>query len=337
MAIAGIGATAIFGAMSGASTAATATMAPITVPEMVKRGYDKRLAAGTICAAASLDPIIPPSIILVVYAIATEQSIGQLFMACFIPGFMLAGVMALLVVVWVRIWPDHAPQTVKVSWKERFASVPGTWPTLILVFLVLVTIYLGIATATEAAALGAFGSLVIAFHSKRLTWDILIKALMNTMTTTCMIMFIIICSTLFSVLLVTEGITSHFAAFVVELPIGRWTLMAAIMLLYIFMGCFIDVISVILITSPIRVPIITGLGFDPMWFGAVLMVNFATAVITPPFALNIYVMKRVVPELSLQEITVGTLPFLIADIIGLIIVIAFPQLSLWLPNMMMAK
>jgi len=334
LAIGGIGATAIFGAMSGASTAGTATMAPIAVPEMVQRGYKKELASGTICAAASLVPIIPPSVIAIVYAVTAEQSIGELFMACLIPGITLAIVMSLLVILWVRIYPGHAPKTVKTTWKEKLSSVPGTWPALILIFLVLVTIYTGIATATEAAALGALGSLLIAFQSRRLTWVVMQKVLMNTMTTTCMILFIMICSSLFTMLLATQGITAKFAAFVVALETNRWLLLAIIMLLYIVMGCFIDVISVILITSPIVLPIITNLGFDLVWFGAVLMVNFATAVITPPFALNIYVMKKVVPDLTLKEITLGTLPFLIADLVGLVLVIAFPQLALWLPSMM---
>jgi len=334
LAIAGIGATAIFGAMSGASTAATATMGPLTVPEMIKRGYDERLAAGTICAAASLDPIIPPSIILVVYAIAAEQSVGQLFMACFIPGFMLGGIMALEVVLWVFIKPEHAPKMPGSTWKEKFSSIPGTWPTLVLVFLVLATIYLGVATATEAAALGAFGSLLIAFYSKRLTWGVLKKTLLNTMVTTSMIMFIIICSSLFSHLLTLQHITYNIADYIIEIKMSPWVFMAVIQLLYIFLGCFIDCISIILITTPLVVPIVIKLGFDPVWFGAVLMVNFATAVITPPFALNLYVMKRVVPELSLKVITIGSLPFLIADVIGLILVIIFPQIALWLPSMM---
>lgn len=337
LAVGSIAATSIFGAMSGASTAAVATMGPLCVPEMLKRGYNAKLAAGTVAAAGALDPIIPPSILLVVYAVCTEQSIGRLFLACFLPGFMLAGVMSALVIVWVKLRPDHAPPVSSFTWKEKFSALPGTWPSLVLIFLVLATIYLGVATATEAAALGAFGSFWIALYSKRLSWRILSKALMNTMTTTCMIMFIIICSSLFSVLLTTQKVTANFADAVVGLVLSRWVLLAVIQLVYIFLGCFIDAISIILITSPIVMPIIIELGFDPIWYGAVLMVNLATAVITPPFALNLYVMKKVVPEISLREVTLGTLPFLIADVIGLIIVIVFPPLSLWLPSIMMAK
>ena len=334
LAVGSIAATSIFGAMSGASTAAVATMGPLCVPEMLKRGYDKRLATGTVAAAGALDPIIPPSIILVVYAICTEQSIGKLFLACFLPGFLLAIIMAGLVIVWVLWKPRHAPMIEKCSWKEKFSSIPGTWPALILIFLVLATIYLGVATATEAAALGAFGSFLIALFSKRISFHILSRALMNTLSTTCMIMFIVICSSLFSNLLTTQQITANFAIFVGGIQLSRWIVMIIIQLLYIFLGCFIDCISIILITSPIIMPLIIKLGFDPVWFGAVLMVNFATAVITPPFALNLYVMNKVVPEVSLKDVTLGALPFLIADIIGLALVIIFPQIALWLPSMM---
>jgi C4-dicarboxylate transporter, DctM subunit len=332
LAIGSVAATSIFGAMSGASTAAVATMGPLCVPEMIKRGYDKRLASGTVAAAGALDPIIPPSVILVVYAVATEQSIGKLFLACFIPGFALAFIMSALIIVWVWCKPHHAPPVAKTSFKEMLDSVPGTWPALILIFLVLATIYLGVATATEAAALGALGSFLIALFSKRLTGKILSAALFNTVTTTCMIMFIMICSSLFSLLLTTQRVTLGFSEIIATLELSRWVLFALIMLLYIFMGCFIDCVSIILITCPIVMPIIIKLGFDPIWFGAVLMVNFATAVITPPFALNLYVMNKVVPEVSLYDVTVGAMPFLIADVLGLIVVIVFPQIAMWLPS-----
>jgi len=334
LASAGVAACAMFGAICGSALAATATIGTVAVPEMTKRGYNRGLATGSIAAAGALAPIIPPSILLIVYCVVTEQSVGQLFMASFIPGFVVAAAMIIQITIRVKMNPSIAPLAPRFTWKERIVSLRVIWAPLILMIAVLGTIYLGIATATEAAAVGAFVSVVIVIILKRMTWTKLRQSMLNTVKSSCMILFILVGAQLFTYWLTLLGIPEQFAKEVIGLEISRWWVMVIINIMMITLGMFLDAISIIMITMPFIFPIVIALGFSPIWFGPLLMINYALGAITPPVGLNLYMIKSVCPDVPIREIITGSLHFLIAETIALIIVAAVPQLALWLPGMM---
>lgn len=334
LASAGVAACAMFGAICGSALAATATIGTVAVPEMTKRGYNRGLATGSIAAAGALAPIIPPSILLIVYCVVTEQSIGQLFMASFIPGFVVAAAMIIQITIRVKMNPSIAPLAPRSTWKEKIVSLRVIWAPLVLMVAVLGTIYLGIATATEAAAVGAFASVVIIIALGRLTWAGLRQSMLNTVKSSCMILFILVGAQLFTYWLTLLGIPEQFAKEVIGLEVSRWWVMVLINIMMIILGMFLDAISIIMITMPFIFPIVVALGFSPIWFGPLLMINYALGAITPPVGLNLYMIKSVCPDVPIREIIAGSLHFLIAETIALIIVAAVPQLALWLPGMM---
>jgi tripartite ATP-independent transporter DctM subunit len=302
---------------------------------MLKRGYDERLATGPVTAAAALAPIIPPSIALILYAVVTEQSVGDLFMAGFVPGFMLAGIMAIQIFIMVKRHRERAPAAPVPTWRERMVSLGKVWPAVLLIMIVLGTIYLGVCTATEAAALGAFGSLCIFMGMGRLGFRELLSPARRAMATSCMIFMIIIGAYIFGGLLAIDRIPHELASWVASLPVSRWFIMAGIQAMFFVLGFFLDVATLIVIVVPIIFPITQALGFDPVWLGIVLHINFAIAVITPPMALNLYVMSGIMKGVvSFENIVRGTMPFIISEAIALVVVMAFPSIALWLPNAM---
>ncbi len=335
MAAASVGACAVFGAMCGSSTATTATIGGIAAPSMIKIGYEKSLASGVVAAAGALGPVIPPSIYMIVYGVCAEESIGQLFIAAVIPGILLAFVMIVQVMIMVRMNPKIAPSPSQTTtWSEKIRVLRGLVIPIIIIFLVLGSIYLGLATPTEAAGVGVSGSILSAFLSKRLSLSEFIEAVGNTVSFSCMVMLLIIGGSLLSKLFALELIPQKLGAFIVHLPIPRLMTMFAIQLIIFLAGFVIEGCALIIILTPVFLPTIKALAFDPIVFGVSLMINLATAVITPPFAVNLYVMKGILPDVEFSEIARGALKFLLSDILVLIIVILFPQLSLWLPHMM---
>lgn len=335
MAAASVGACGVFGAMCGSSTATTATIGGIAAPAMIKIGYDKSLASGVVAAAGALGPVIPPSIYMIVYGVCAEESIGKLFIAAILPGILLASIMILQVIFMVRRNPEIAPPPSQVAtWSEKFRALRGLVIPVIIIFLVLGSIYLGFATPTEAAGVGVSGSILSAFLSRRLSLSGFIEAVGSTVSFSCMVMLLIVGGSLLSKLFALELIPQKLGAFIVSLPIPSLLTMAAIQLIIFLAGFVIEGCALIIILTPVFLPTIKALGFDPVVFGVSLMINLATAVITPPFAVNLYVMKGILPDVEFSEIARGALKFLVSDILVLIVVILFPSLSLWLPGMM---
>lgn len=336
LASASVLACAAFASLTGSSTANTAAMGSICTPEMLKRGYDKGLATGSVCAAGALGILIPPSILMVIYGALTETSIASLFIAGVIPGIILAAGHILDITVRCIIKPSLAPPAPGVTWAVRWESTRKTWWVVVLLILIIGGIYSGAATPTEAAALGALGAIILSVTlSKTLTWPKFEVALLKTVMITSMVLFIMIGAMIFGVFLTHLGIPQQLVNWILELSVNRWFVMIGINLLYIVMGCFLDAGSIILITVPILFPIVKGLGFDPVWFGIVMVLNMEISNITPPLGLNLFVMKGIVSrEVSYLEIIRGIVPFIFVQLAVLILVMVFPQLAIWLPNTM---
>jgi C4-dicarboxylate transporter, DctM subunit len=335
MAIGTVIACAIFGAMCGSSVATVVTIGLVAVPEMRKRGYYDGYSAGTVTAAGALAPIIPPSIIMIIYGVMTEQSVAYLFVAAIIPGIitMICQCVCAFYLVWRN--PTLAPMIEKANWAYRFQATAKIWSSVLVIFLVLGSIYLGVCTPSEAAALGASGTFIIALFRRKLSLGVLGGALSRTVRTSVMIIFILATARMFAQLLTVLMIPHNITNLFLTLQISPWAIFAIVQILWIILGIFIDVSSIIVITTPIVVPPLVALGFNPIWIGTVLMVNMAIAVITPPMAMNIYAAASTFPEIPIERITRGVMPYFAADAVALIIVSAFPQLSLWLPSMMM--
>lgn len=333
LAIATIIACGIFAAISGSSVATAATIGLIAIPEMRRLGYEKKLTLGSTAAGGTLGILIPPSIPLIIYGIVTENSIGRLFAAGMIPGIILMLIFSLSILIRAKRNPSLAPVEEKVSWSARFHSLKYIWPVVLLITVVLGSIYGGIATPSEAAGLGCFAAIALGmFYYRRLNFKSLYQACMKALKTSAMIGMIIVGAMLFGYLLCALNVPHEFAALVTGLGISRWWVLIAMNLLLIFMGMFLEVISIVSIMAPIFVPVIIELGWDPIWFAIVMTINMEMALITPPVGLNLYVIKGIVPDSTLSEIVRGVFPFIILALLAMAIVILFPQLSLWLPN-----
>ena len=327
----------LFGAVSGSSMACTAVIGKTMIPEMLKRGYNKILAIGAVLGGAALDILIPPSIIAVVYASIANVSVGKLLIAGILPGILIGLMFILYLIIRVMIKPELAPPDTsleKVRTIEKIRSTVHILPLFFIFFLVMGLIYLGVATASEAAALGAGGAFLLAGLMGDLKWSNIKESLTGTVRVSCMIFLIIMGSKAFGQLLAYTGIASQVAETVASLPISRWWILITIQLLVVFLGCIMDPTSIIFITVPIFTPIITLLHFDPLWFAIMMMINLELGCITPPFGLNLYVAKAVVPkEVSMTDIFVSVWPFALMHLMGIVIVMLFPDLFLWLPNM----
>jgi len=336
LAIASIYTCAMFGAMCGVSIAGVAAIGPLAVPEMLKRKYDPRLAAGAVTAAGALAILIPPSIMLVIYGSIAFVSVGKLFIGGIVPGLVLASMMAIYVLIRVGLNPSLAPRIFEtMTWRERLAPLLKLGPAAIMIFLVLGSIYLGVATPTEAAAVGVVGALLIGrFIYRSLSWKTFYTIL--TATTRASISILIICAcalgfgNFLSVVRVPEVLTQTCLA----LPIGPLGIVFIFMAGLVVLGMFVDGISMVVITTPILLPVLLLMGYDPIWYGIILTINIEIAVITPPVGLNLYTMKSVAPELDIGSIIAGTLPYVAIDFICLSFFVLLPQLVLWLPSTM---
>jgi len=326
-----------FAACSGASTASAAVMGRVAIPEMKKYGYQPRLAAGVVAASGTLASLIPPSVILVIYGIITEQSIGALLVAGFIPGIVSAFIYAAMIFVRVRVNPELGKPLPPAPWKERFIALKGTWGILVLISAILGGIYTGVFTPTEAGGIAAFGAFMMALCMRRLTWANLKESLLETGRTTVMIFAIIVGVLIFVRFLALSGLPKAFAEFVIALPVHRMVIFAAILLVYVFLGMFLDAIGMMMLTLPIVFPAITALGFEPIWFGIILVKMCEICLITPPIGLNVYVVRSVAPDIPLEEIFRGIFPFFLMDILTVAILVAFPQITLFLPQTMMRR
>lgn len=333
MAISTVGACTAFGAICGSGPATAATMASVVLPEMKRYGYDMKLAAGTVAAGGTLGMMIPPSVVFIVYAILTEQSIGQLFIAGIGPGILIAVLFCLTILMLCRKHPQLGPAGPRMPLKEKLRSLAGVSETLILFFAVIGGMFGGLFTPTEAAAIGAAGAIVIALFRKKLTLTMLSRSLQETVRTSCMVMFIVTGAVIFGRFLAITRIPYELASFLASLPLPAWVIMGFIILFYLAAGCFVDALGLVMLTIPIFYPVVLDLGFDPIWFGVIIVAVTQMGVITPPVGVNVYVVGGIERDIPLQMIFEGALPFLWALIISVILLILFPQIALFLPHL----
>ena len=327
----------LFAAVSGSSAATTATVGRITLAEFEKLGYDRRLAMGSLAGAGTLGFLIPPSLIMIVYAILAEVSIGKMFMAGILPGLLLAGIYSSYIIYRGLRNPDIAPQTQDTyTWSERLAALKDLAPTLILILMVLGSIYAGIATPTEAAALGVLGATVFAFINRQMNLNILFECLTGAVKTNAMIMMIVVGAGFLSRVMGFLGIPAAITKAITELNLSPYTLMLLLGGFYVVLGCLLDGFSIVVMTLPIALPMVTLAGFDPIWFGIYLILMVEVSQITPPVGFNLFVIQGLTGE-PIMKIARYALPFFFLMLFTTAVLTIFPQIALWLPQMMTAK
>lgn len=333
LAIATVFACGIFGAMSGASLAAAAVMSSIAMPEMRRRGYSDELAAGAIGIGSTLDILIPPSVGMVIYGISTQTSIGKLLIAGVVPGLIVAVLLTAAILVWVRVRPAHAPQTYVVSARERWGSLGRIWSSLLLIVLVVALLYTGVATPTEVGALGAFLAGAIGAVFGRLSWAGALEALRQTIKTSALIFMILIGATVFGYYMAMSKIPQQVVAVVAEMNLNRWVVIIGIVVTYFVVSMFMDELPLLLLTLQLTFPLITALGFDPVWFGVMSMLMVAMGLVFPPVGMIAFVVSSSA-NVSLVKVYTGTSILMIALVLTTVLVMVFPQTALWLPNTM---
>lgn len=325
---------AAFGAVCGASVASSAVLGKICIPEMRKLGYDQSLSAGTVASCANLSSMIPPSGLMIVYSIFTEQSLGKLFMAGILPGILLAFLFSLIVYVRVSLNPKLAPSTKSVSWRRRLASVRYAWGIFLIAFVVLGGIYTGAFTPTEAGAAGAFTAFLLTMFSRSLSWNNLKSILLNAARTTVMVLFIIVGIMVFTHFLTLSRVPLVLSSILTGLPVSPLLVICLILLFYLILGMFLDAISMMALTIPVLFPSVLALGYDPIWFGVMSVLMCEVGLVTPPVGINCYVVAGSVPDIPLADIFKGVVPFVLMDFVAAAILIIFPEIALFLPSLM---
>jgi len=334
LAVATVMATAGFAAVSGASTATAAVFARVAIPEMLKYGYDRRLAAGVVAAGGTLATLIPPSAILVIYAIIVEESVGALLLAGFIPGIVSALIYGAIIMIRVGINPKLGPPVGGFSWGDRFRAIPGVFPIVIVIAIIISAVYLGWATPTEAGALGSFVVLVMAVW-RGMRWPTLREALMETAKLTVMIFSLIWGVLVFVRFLGFSGLPAAFTQWISTIDAPPIVILLCILMGYTVLGMFMDAIGMLLLTLPVVYPAVMALGYDPIWFGIIVVKMAEVCLITPPIGLNCFVVNGVRPDIPLSDVFRGIALFFIADVITVGVLIAFPDIILWLPKTLM--
>lgn len=334
LALATVGACAFFGAICGSGPATAATMAAAAMPEMVKRRYSPSLAAGTVAAGGSLGMLVPPSVVLIVYGILTEQSIGKLFTAAVVPGVAVAVLFCIAISLRIAFNPSLAPAAPKASLKERVESLKGVAETLGIFLLVVGGIFTGLFTPTEGAAVGATGALAIAALSGRLTAKMARKALEETLRTSTMVLVIVAGASVFGHFLAVTSIPGELASWLSSLPLPSWSVIALIAVFYLVAGCFVDSLALVMLTVPIFYPVICKLGLSPLWFGVLTVVITQMGVITPPVGVNVYVVHGIDRSVPIAEVFRGAMPFLLALLLFVVAMIFCPAIATMLPDML---
>lgn len=323
-----------FSAISGSSLATAATMGTVAMPEMRKYGYDPALASGSVAAGGTLGILIPPSIGFVIYGILIEESIGKLFMAGILPGIMLAFLFIVAVYVQCRLKPDLGPTRPAAGMSERLRSLGGIWGMLLLFTLVIGGIYAGVFTPTEAAGVGAFGSFAIALCKGKLNLSRVLECLLATGKTTAMIFLIIIGAEMFSRFLAVTQLPMQLADFLAGLSFSPYVILCGILVLYLILGCVMDCFAIMILTTPILFPVIQTMGFDPIWYGVLMVVVLEIGLITPPVGLNVFVISGVAPDIPLNTIFRGIMPFILASALAIVLLILFPEIATYIPSQM---
>jgi C4-dicarboxylate transporter, DctM subunit len=329
---ANIGASTLFAATSGSSVATAATVGTVAIPQIKRYRYNEPLFLGSIAAGGTLGILIPPSINLVIYGVLTNSSVPKLYLAGIIPGFLLAGLFMLVVVVACLIKPAWGGQRITATWSERLASLRHLIPPLAIFLMVVGSIYAGLATPTEAAALGVIGALLLAAFFRRLTLAMLREALEGTMRSTAMIMLIVVAASFLNFVMSAIGLTDAMTQSIVGLGLSPGWMLLAVVIFYVILGCFMETLSMMIVTIPLVAPIMTHLGYDPIWLGIVIIVLVETALITPPVGLNLFVVHSLRKSGSMNAVIVGSLPFVGALFAIIALLALFPGLALWLPR-----
>ncbi|MEO5702093.1 MAG: TRAP transporter large permease [Casimicrobiaceae bacterium] len=324
---------AAFGAISGSSTASAATLSATTIPAMLKQGYEPKMACGVVAISGTLAMLIPPSIALVLYGIIADVSIGALLIAGIVPGILVTLTIALTVYVLVVLDPSRAPRGQSYTLREKVASLRVAGPMILLFMAVTGIIYAGVATPTEAAGIGAFGAMLLAWRARRVTLASLRDAATGAAGTSCMVFMIILGAKIFAYFFTLTQTTQQLVAFVGSLHVSPYLILALILAGYFVLGCIMDQIAILVLTVPIVLPVIKALGFDPVWFGVIVVVLAEVGLLTPPVGLNAYVVSRYTGR-AVGEVFSGIWPHVCAHLVLLAILVAFPSLILWLPSTM---
>jgi tripartite ATP-independent transporter DctM subunit len=334
LAMATVGACAGFGAICGSSLATAATITKVAVPEMRRYGYNEALATGSVASAGTLGILIPPSVILVIYALIAEESVPHLFAAALVPGILLAVLHVAIIWIITRIRPDWTPTTPIMPWRERIGALTGMWKLALLFMLAVGGIYLGWFSPTEAAAVGAFGALVVAVATGKLTFQQFLDSTLETVWTTAMLFFIVVGAFIFARFMVLTQMPNALVDWVTDSGLSPLAVLLLMVLFYLALGCFLDSISMILITVPVFLPLVTGMDLSAVWFGILVVVVVEVGLVTPPVGLNLFVIRAQVPDIPLGTVIRGIVPFLGADAVLIALLIAAPSLALWLPSVL---
>jgi len=334
LAMATVGACASFAAVSGSSLATAATMGTVALPEMKRYKYDDRLATGSVAAGGTIGILIPPSVILIIYGVIAEQSIGELFLAGFFPGVLEAVFYMLTIYILCMRNPLMGPPGPRTSLMQKITSLKDTWVVLLLFVLVVGGIYMGVFSPTEAAGAGAFGAFVFAIARRRLGWQAFKDSLIETGKTTAMIFIIIMGAMIFGYFLAVSRLPFELASIIGGLPVNRYIILGIILVFYLALGCVMDSLAMILITVPIFFPLVMTLGFNPIWFGIIIVRVCEMGLITPPVGLNVFIIRGVAKDVPMYTIFRGIIPFLMADVCHVALLVAVPQVSLFLPGLM---
>ena len=328
----------IFAAMSGISGAATVSMGIIALPAMLSRGYDKTIAMGCISGGGALGILIPPSVPMILYATLTGVSIGGLFAGGIMPGLLLAAIFILYIGIRCHFQPNLGPPLPveeRVSWREKFISLKAVLLPIMIIIMVLGSIYAGVCTATEASALGCVGAIISAVVYRKLNWTLIKESCFRTAALTALIIWILIGAYGFTAVYTGTGAHVLMEHIMMSIPGGRWAILITMQIIFFILGCILDPVGIIMICTPVFVPVITALGFDPLWFGVLFIMNMEMGYLTPPFGFNLFYMKAIAPKgITMTDIYRSIVPFVILQGIGLIIVIIFPEIALWLPKLM---
>jgi C4-dicarboxylate transporter DctM subunit len=334
VAMAAVGACAGFGAICGSSLATAATMSRIAIPEMRRLGYDERLAAGAVASGGTLGILIPPSVILIVYAVIAQASVAQLFAAGLIPGLVLTALH--IGVIWALLkWrPGLAPASdgVAASWPQRLRDIAAMWQMLALFVISVGGIYVGLFSPTEAAAVGSLVAILLGFATRRIEVRELVDSMAETVRTTAVLFFIVIMAFVYAYFLILTRLPQSLVGFVTATELSPLSIMLLLIVFYIILGCFLDALGMILVTVPIFLPLVIGLGYDSTWFGILVVLVVEIGLITPPVGMNLFVIKAQQPDIAIGTLYRGVLPFLSAGIVLIVLLLAFPGIALWLPR-----
>lgn len=329
---ANIGASTLFSATSGSSVATSATVGTVAIPQIKKYGYNQPLFLGSLAAGGTLGILIPPSINLVLYGVLTNSSVPKLYLAGLIPGFLLAGLFILTIIIACLFKPEWGGKKISASWGERLRSLWNLLPPLAIFFLVVGSIYAGLATPTEAAALGVFGALVLAAAYRRLTLSMLREAVEGTMKSTAMIMLIVIAAAFLNFVMAATGLNNAITDFISGLGLSPGWMLVVLVIFYLVLGCFMETLSMMITTIPIVAPVMIGLGYDPIWLGILIIILVEAALITPPVGMNLFVVQSLRKSGSMNDVIIGALPFVAAMFFMIFILAMFPSLAMWMPN-----